>query len=255
MAAAPTMKFTLCPPAPAAYTLPDEPAFGHDRDKFPVSAEVTADGWTSPGLGFDDYSRMSITTHKLASGRRFQTPRWAIDWRLLRKLLVFYFERRAFGLGRYPQNPSKAGNLRDRLVRACKVITARKPNLIARMDGLCAEYVACRAKNPTRARTLQCVIWGLDTQIKMADGLNGPAVVAQIVHMYYGAGLDSVGVCQELGVTPQHVRQTLKKLHDCWHDMTGERPDGSYGRGIELLPEAQCNVPTRSKKAACRKAA
>ncbi len=225
--AATAMKFTLCPPASAAYTLPDEPAFGHDRDRYPVSAEFNGHEFQSTGIDFSDYSRMEIHTRKQACGRRFQTPRWAIDWRLLRELLVFYFERRAFGSGQRRMKHSKAGSLHARLVRACKVIAARKPRLIAIMDGLCAEFVDCRAKNPTRARTLQCEIWGLDTQLRMADGLNGPAIVAQIVHLYYGAALDSVGVSQELNVTPQHVRQVLKHLHDYWFEMTGERPHRS----------------------------
>ena len=37
--------------------------------------------------------------------------------------------------------------------------------------------------------------------------------MAGMVYLYYRAGMDSVGVASELGIKPQHVRQTIWRLH------------------------------------------
>ena len=232
---------TICPPAKAHQTLSDEPAFGRFRDKQPVSAEFDGEGFQSTGIAFDDYTRMSIHTRKQACGRRFKTPTWALDYRKLRALLICFFERRA------GTKHSTAGTMQERLARAKKVIADRKPVLIATMDKLCAEFVACRSKDPDRARLLQSEIYNVDTQLRMVE--NGPAIVAQIVHLYYSVGIDSVGISQELQITPQHARQTLKKLHDCWFQMTGELPSRSLlfpGRSQHLLDiGGRCGGPEK----------
>ena len=161
---------------------------------------------------------------KLATGRRLETPSWAVDHKKMRWLLVNFLERRAFptGGGHHKRIDDCSLTLSERLARARKELLRRRSDMIAVLDGLCAAYVDCRATDPERARMLQSKIMGQDSLVRMAT--DGPGVVTSIIYLYYGVGLDSVGVSQELQITPQAVRQTLLRLHTVWEALTGEKP-------------------------------
>ena len=94
----------------------------------PVSANVTADGWASSGISYDDYSGMHMTKGKQAPERRLETPAWALSDEKLRVLLVRYIEMRA---GRREQ---RTGKQSERLEAAAKQIIARVPSIIAALE-------------------------------------------------------------------------------------------------------------------------
>lgn len=204
----------------------------------PVSARMTVDGWLTPGVSYDDYSRMSTQRRKTTGERRLPTPVWAVNNPLLRRVLVTFMEERA-GFRKGPRR----GGLKERLEHAKAKIISKRPKMIDVLDKLCREYVEIKNKglNPDitdaewnaskpqpymafaegearyidekeRRRQLEIEIEGIDTYLRYtANG--GADVVAAIVYLYYRTGLDSVGVGEELGLKPPHVRQTLWRLH------------------------------------------
>src|SRR5208282_1219630 len=66
------------------------------REQFPVGATMTATGWLSNGISFDDYNRMSTQKRKTSGERRLPTPGWAMSDYALRRVLVTFLEERSF---------------------------------------------------------------------------------------------------------------------------------------------------------------
>lgn len=213
---------------------------------YPVSAIKTQEGWTTPGLDFGDYSRMSTQQRKQSGERRLATPKWAVNNEMLQELLVAFMEERA-GFRK-----KQKGTLLVRLERAKAAIINQRPNKIAILDRLCAQYVNLKrfgfkpdisdeearfmaedvfgrafmfASDPdtrlgarevltdNKCRDWEIEIEGLDTYLRVHE-TGGAATIASIVYLYYRVGLDSVGVGAELGLKPPHVRQTLWRLFE-----------------------------------------
>ena len=86
------------------------------------------------------------------------------------------------------------------------------PNLKRALEKCCREFVTCQ--DPERRRRLEIEIRGIDTQLRVAA--KGPALIIGVIHHYYGAGLDSVAVGEELKIQAMSVRQTLWRLHKTW---------------------------------------
>ena len=225
MATAAAPRFTLCPPAAAHSILKSEPPFGGSHQN-PVSVEFQAEGFQTPGVSFEDYSRMSTQVRKQSGQRRLRTPSWAVNERQLRALLVRFFERRA-GF-RSPQ----PGTYAERLQRADEKFKALSASRIQVMDKLCGEYVQLRSTgaDPARQRELERTIEGIDTLLRVG----GLGVVARVIYLYYGVGLDSVGVGTEVGCKPPHVRQILLRLHKEWARMTGKKYVPGWGPGKKV---------------------
>jgi hypothetical protein len=183
----------------------------------PVSANVTADGWASSGISYDDYSGMHMTKGKQAPERRLETPEWALSDEKLRVLLVRFIEMRA---GRRVQ---RTGKQSERLEHAAKAIIDRIPDLIATLERNCARYVKLKnAGAPeNEIKQLGAQIEGIDTQIRLNQ--NGfVAKAASVVYLYYRCKMNSIEVGAELDMKPPHVRQTLWRLHKAWEQIQEE---------------------------------
>jgi hypothetical protein len=229
------------------------------RQSYPVNARRTLEGWTSPGVAFEDYTRMSTQQRKASNERRLPTPKWAVNDGQLRTLLVTFMEERA-GFRK-----QQKGTLMERLERAKLAVINQRPRLIQVLERLCNEYVtlkragACpemsdeelnaslvqplvlpqyarRFIELKRKRALEIEIEGIDTYLRYtANG--GADVVAAIVYLYYRAGLDSVGVGAELGLKPPHIRQTIWRLHQ-----TAEKIWGKEKTRVALPVEKEIHV-------------
>jgi hypothetical protein len=212
------------------------------RKSHPVSAHITAAGWISNGISFDDYSRMATRTRKTSGERRLPTPIWAMNNPMLRRVLVSFMEERAFSKKERGKLRKKAG-LKERLNHARNKIISKRPAAMSVLDRLCADYVEIKnnglkpgmtdkewnttKKQPymefaesqariddeqIRIKQLEREIEGIDTYLRISEN-GGADIVAAIVYLYYRTGLDSVGVGAELGLKPPHVRQTLFRMH------------------------------------------
>lgn len=208
----------------------------------PINAKITATGWLSNGISFDDYTRMQTITRKTAGERRLPTPMWAMNNAMLRRVLVRFMEERAFSKKERATFQKDLG-LRERLLQATSRIILKRPAAVATLDRLCEEYVSIKQRglNPDmtdkewneskaqpymafaegearyvdeqkRIKQLESEIEGIDTYLRISEN-GGADIVAATVYLYYRAGLDSVGVGSELGLKAPHVRQTLFRLH------------------------------------------
>jgi len=225
----------------------------NDQPALPVSARITATGWISNGISFDDYARMQSHTRKIARERRLPTPPWAMNNALLRRVIVTFMEERAFS--KKERARLKSGGLRERLENAKARIIAKRPAAMVVLDRLCAEYVEIKNKglNPNitdkewneskkqpfmpfaedearfqdeqkRIKALESEIEGIDTYLRISEN-GGADIIAATVYLYYRTGFDSVGVGSELGLKPPHIRQTLFRLHQTAKRLTA---DGTF---------------------------
>jgi hypothetical protein len=217
-----------------------------NRRPHPVSA--TSDGhgsFSTPGVSFEDFSRMSTMQRKTTGERRLPTPSWAVNDKELQHLLVVFMEVRAcFRKHKdFPLNENKKDRtpeaLKSRLQKATEEVLARRAGQLAAMKRLNEEYHHIRHQGfisdveQIRLRQLEIEIESLNTYLRYSQN-GGADVVAGMVYLYYRAGMDSVGVASELGIKPQHVRQTIWRLH----------------RTADLIAGVKRVVPTKEERAA-----
>ena len=198
----------------------DESQFaGNYRKQYPVSAEVTADGWRSPGLDYSDYVRMGLTSHKSSGERRLPTPIWAVRNSLLQELILHFLESRAaVGFWNAARLRGEGISFVERLDRAKSILNKQRAAQSQLLDALCKEFV--ETDDPERKRTLRREIESLDTLLVYTAKEAGASIIAAVVVLYYRVGIDSVGVGMELGLKPTHVRRILWNLHQCATKMT-----------------------------------
>ena len=79
---------------PASGLLPPEPVFKNSGRR-PVSVEFDGEGFCSPGIAFEDYSRMTTQQWNASGERRLPTPSWAFNYAEQRELLARFWEIRA----------------------------------------------------------------------------------------------------------------------------------------------------------------
>ena len=208
---------TVLPPGPERKELTTELLDrGRTYAHAPVSAQVNGEGaWESPGIDFSDYGRMYSFNQKLEACRRLDTPEWALRPALLRQVIVHYVERRAGFKKPLP------GTERERLARASQRNAERCKMNEAVLRNLCVRFVELKKANadPAALAMLKIQITNLDTRLLIDKTVAGIAVRA--VHLYYGAGLDSVAVADELGIKPPHVRALIWKLNWIWDKLNG----------------------------------
>jgi hypothetical protein len=225
MATALAVPITKLPPGPERRELHYNNRL-HIEPKYPVSAEFKAGGEvSSPGIAFEDYRSMSTQVHKQSGERRLPTPIWSLSDELLRKTLVAYMESRA-GF-RTPQT----GTEQERLERAQQKISETRPEHIATLKRLCAEFVTLKQSaepDAYRLKKLQEQIANIDTVIRLLDG-NIAATVVGCVHAYYRRAIDSVATAAEFSMRPPHVRQLFWRLNRTWDRLNGiQRPASKH---------------------------
>ena len=137
---------------------------------------------------------------------------WAVNNSFLRNLLVVFMEIR---LGIY--NPTLT--LVERREKCREIAIAQLPGLNARLDRFNRQYVDAvhAGAPPERLEELENEVESLDTTIRYTQN-GGMETVAAIVYLYYRAMHDSVGVGEQLGIKPPHVRQILHRLHNVWRE-------------------------------------
>ena len=191
-------------------------------EQYPVSAEYTPTGWESPGIAYEDYARMSTQQHKQSGERRLPTPQWAVNDEMLRTLLLHFMERRAYR-GAVAHRKKPTGTPEERMQNAQTTIKAQRPEQIETIGRLCKLYISLPPSDAQRFK-LQIQIESLDTYLRYTEKDGGLASVASIVHLYYRAGLDSVGIGQEIGLKPPHVRQTLWRMFETAALLANDNP-------------------------------
>jgi len=188
----------------------------------------------STHIAFSDYERMRTVLHKASGQRRYETPLYALNDKILRELLLAFMEKRL-----YIRNPT--GTHSERRERIRQTAPAQQPRLTATVDKLNREYVQAQADHapPERLKNLEMEIEMLDTQLRTTRE-GGMALVAAVAYMYHRLKLDSVGVAAELGIKPPHVRSILWKLNEVFKSKFNE--DGSLKPRVVKPPHFSFDV-------------
>lgn len=176
----------------------------------PVHADFDGHDFHSNGIAFEDYARMSTQRHcKLNYGRHTAAPDWVFNDSKLRAVIVGCIEARAY---MHSNNYiPKHGTHAERLARAQQALAAKRPNLEARIDGLCQHYMNVkRAGDMALAAKLAQKVEEVDTQLRLLDEPAKYYVGA--AYYYWRTGLDSVATAQQLHIKPPHVRALLWRM-------------------------------------------
>jgi hypothetical protein len=157
---------------------------------------------TRNGLGLDYRDMQGMQLRTRFTYRRKPTPEWSLNDEQLREVVAGYMECR-YSLKQGPNS------LLERLARADVAARQQLPELNALIDRYSREYVA--TENPTYKRYLEIQIEGKDTQVRIAEKL--VALVTSVAYLYHRLKMNSVGVAEELGMKPPHVRMILYRLN------------------------------------------
>lgn len=155
-------------------------------------------------ISFDDYERMQIYEHHRSQSpaKTLPTPEWALNDRMLREVIIAFIENRA-------QLRPGAGTVRERLTQAIEGLRNKAAKIKTDLDWMQLDYVT--EPDSKRKRRLQIEIENYDTQLRI---LERPAVLAMIPYLYYRVPMGSVGVAEQVGLRPPHVRQILFRMNE-----------------------------------------
>lgn len=215
----------------------DKYQFGGRRAK-PASADS--------GLAFYDFGRMHVQRRERTAERRLETPKWAVNDLWLRELLVVYLEQRFYvtpkprssyirrlkiaGRAAKRYAPRKRADLRE-WIQDYKIVSEQGFDTMSDDEALdkaaslkenAGQYFitadiarACLKKK--KLHDLDIQIQNVDTDLVLTE--RGHAqMIAGIVYYFYRLGWDSVGVAEQLGLKPPHIRQVLFRLQATWDD-------------------------------------
>jgi hypothetical protein len=178
-----------------------------NRANHPVHADFDGHDFHSNGVAFEDYARMHTETHKLAAWRP-SIPDWVFNDSKLRAVIVGCVEARARN---GTERIDRTGTHAERLARAQKKLAEDRPNLEARIDNLCAKYVAAkRAGDAVLTRHFGQKIEEVDTQLRMIDSRVN--YYAGVAYHCWRCGVDSVAAASRLGIKPPHVRALMWRM-------------------------------------------
>jgi hypothetical protein len=199
----------------------------------PVSAHLTANGWESTGISYEDYSSMHLTKagNKFVQ-RRLDTPDWAMNDLLLREVLLRFLEVRSQGF-KALRHKQYEGTPQDRLLRAQKRLTMHRQALTEHITKLCVEYAAVNkaGNNPARLNKLSINIENIDTQLRFLG--NEHKMALGVVYFYYRLGHTSVETASALGLKPPHVRMILWRLTKVANEIENPKPSKSQTHSPE----------------------
>jgi hypothetical protein len=205
----------ICPPMPCHGFEPfDQHQWVRTKHGPVTHAQRDAEGneTSASNLAFEDCTRISTVTHVVQRKRRLETPEWALDDKLLRKVLTGFMLRKALVYVAVPDDLLKQKKL---IALAQARLDARIPKIAAQLDEVLRR--SAEAQGPERERLI-VTVRQLDSEIYLIR--RGVALVAAIVVSYYRRGLDSVETARELKVpTSTYVRQLLHRLSLTWDNL------------------------------------
>lgn len=221
------MAATACTP-PVTICPPHEAWKGESFDRYQfsgykigkVSRTRTETGGTHVNdneLSFDDAARLHYEVHTIGRRRRLETPAWGTSDREMRRLLVFFYQKRC--------NIRKVRITDDKkeqrkILGECQELEAKVilPQLLATLDKHCRAYVICQ--DPTAKSAMQSVIEGEDTRIKSVRA--GCGLVLRVVAGIYRRGLNATQIGDECHLKPVTIRQLLHRLSVNYAQLTGK---------------------------------
>jgi hypothetical protein len=213
----------------------------YEHGRFLKNAEGKAEDRPN-SLAYSDMSGLHIMAGaERQPERRLPTPRWALEDKLLRVVLVHYLEER-FYTTRHRQ-----GTLLERLAQCKKAAERYLPGTRETLAAWIKDYrtlssgrfqelndedaqqkfaslkendgqraltgeIAREMLASKKLRDLETQIMNLDTDIFLTEKGHAEMVNA-IVYKYYRLAWNSVSIAEDLGLKPPHIRQVLFRLN------------------------------------------
>src|SRR5262249_335586 len=156
----------------------------------PVDAEYTLEGWTSNGLAFEDYERMSSRSSSVPLRHRRWTPAFAASDEKLRRVLLCRGWLYLHGMAKLDSAPSDRETINA---------AATKKALELTKVSFSSCSVQKRAENKAHVAAVRRAGGYLELQ-------------SAIAYRAWRLGQNSVGVAEALGMTPMAVRVNLQRL-------------------------------------------
>jgi hypothetical protein len=209
-------QITICPPAAARGAVLDQVQFAN-RKAYPVEAHFVGYGngrygWSSTGIDFDSYQRMSTHSKSVKKyGRRLDVPDYMQNEKRFRTIIIRYLEIRA-GLIKRKEYQSET----ERTAAVFALLKVKAEKYERRVNEFCARYVA--ASTDAERAALQQPIAVFDSFIRMC---REPSVIPSMCRSYYFEGLNSIEVGERVGFSGPCVRQILGRLRALDQKMYG----------------------------------
>jgi hypothetical protein len=186
------------------------------RRSQPVDAEYTSEGWTSTGLAFEDYQRMSSRSSSVPLRHRRWTPAFAASNDKLRRVLLHRAWLYLHGSGKRNSAPADWKTINAAATKkAMEIFKTRFTN--------CPAHKRCESAAHIAA-------------VKHAGGYL--ELQAALAYRAWRLGQDSCGIAETLGMSPQGVRVNLQRICEVARKLGYEtfRRHYSFGR---LRPTAK----------------
>jgi hypothetical protein len=160
------------------------------RRSHPVDAEYTSEGWTSTGLAFEDYERMSSRGSSIPLRHRRWTPAFAASDDKLRRVLLHRAWLYLHGSGKRNSEPADWKTINAAATKkAMEIFKTRFTN--------CPAHKRCESAAHIAA-------------VKHAGGYL--ELQAALAYRAWRLGQDSCGIAETLGMSPQGVRVNLQRI-------------------------------------------
>jgi hypothetical protein len=186
----------------------DQHQFAGRRSQ-PVEAQYTLEGWSSNGIAFEDYARMSSRSSSVSPRHKRWTPAFAASDEKLRRVLL----HRAW---LYLHGVTNGSAPDDR--QAINAAATRKALELSKVSfGSCSPRK--RAENDAHI-----------SAVKRAGGYL--ALQSALAYRAWRLGQDSCAIAETLGMSPQAVRVNLQRLCEVARKLGYEtfRRHYSFGR-------------------------
>lgn len=161
------------------------------RRSLPVHAEYTQDGWTSNGISYEDFGRMSSIPSSVSLRHRRWTPAFAASDEKLRRVLLYRARRYVH---------AKPGITPDLDWKTINAAATKKT-----IEGYPAFFQNCPAHK-------QCESVAHVVAVKHAGGYL--ELQAALAYHAWRLGQDSIAIAEALHMSPQSVRVNLQRLCD-----------------------------------------
>jgi hypothetical protein len=169
------------------------------RRSRPVDAEYTSEGWTSTGLAFEDYERMSSRASSVPLRHRRWTPAFAASDEKLRRVLL----HRAW---MYVHGAKAISTPAD--YKAIDAAATKKALELSKVH-----FINCPAHKRAENDAHMAAVRKAGSYLALQNA---------IAYRAWRLGQDSVAIGESLGMSPQAIRVNIQRLCNAARDLDYE---------------------------------
>jgi hypothetical protein len=238
-----------------AYTICEPSTEGQPYDKHQFDGRFVKMSSATSCLSYQDIRSMQNKAGRsFQAGKQSPTPKWVLDEKSFREVILCYAERR--NLGCYAERRSLGNGAKSTYLiegtnaERLTVTRERETDAILplrfKLQSAQNRYTAAVKAGESQAvlDKLTEVIAHHDTEVMVA--IRGSHVLAtSVAYLYYRCGYNSVQVATHLRIKPCAVRQVINRMNQVWTAISGEYPESRYAPGGKMHRKPK---PGREKK-------